>query len=83
MTAHALRVLLFERRIQLQQIADRLGVKRPFVSNVARGQRRTRYVQEAIADALGMPVDAIFPIVPEPLIGGQSAEQATHVSSVA
>ena len=62
MTTHQLRVRLFEQGIQLKDVAAELGVQRPFVSSVAHGRRRTRYVQEAIARRLGLDVGEIFPL---------------------
>lgn len=62
MTSHALRVLLLHRRITVADIARDLKVHRTFVSQIISGHRSTRYVQEAIAARLDMPVATLFPL---------------------
>jgi transcriptional regulator with XRE-family HTH domain len=42
-------------------IAEELGVAPQHISEVIRGERRSRRVEQAIADALEMPVDDVFP----------------------
>lgn len=75
MTAHELRTLLFSRGMELSTLANKLAVKRQFVSAVVSGARprpmgkggpRTRRVQEAIAQAVGLSPDTIFPITSAP-----------------
>jgi Ner family transcriptional regulator len=51
---------LRKRGSSLSQIAKDLGLKRATVSTVIRGGRSKR-VEQAIADALGKPVEEVFP----------------------
>ena len=41
-------------------LADRLGISRPYVTAMIDGRRNSSELQAAIADAFGVPVDAIF-----------------------
>jgi transcriptional regulator with XRE-family HTH domain len=42
-------------------LAAELDVAPQHVSEVIRGDRRSRRVEQAIADAIGMPVEQVFP----------------------
>ena len=57
----ARRDLLRERGISLSDIARDLGKNLSVVSRVTRGQRRSREIEEAIAQALGLSVREAFP----------------------
>ena len=46
---------------RLSDIARELGIKLPSVSQVIHGRRPSRRVSQAIADALGMPLEEVFP----------------------
>jgi transcriptional regulator with XRE-family HTH domain len=48
---------------QVQQIAlaEQLGVTQSHISQVLSGDRRSPRVEQAIADAFGMPVEEVFP----------------------
>jgi Ner family transcriptional regulator len=52
--------LILSGRNQLE-IAEELDVAPQHVSEVIRGDRRSRRVEQAIADAIGMPVGEVFP----------------------
>ena len=52
-----------------KQIAERLGVAEPHVSQVLHGKRRDRRVEVAIARMIGKPVDEVFPPKDEVLAG--------------
>ncbi len=49
------------RGVTQAQIAKRKGVSKQFVSQVISGIRRTAYIQDAIAEAVGEPVCELFP----------------------
>ncbi len=61
MKGQTIRALLLLRDIRLVDIARALGVARPTVSQVVRGVRKSRRIQEYIADLLDMPVEDIWP----------------------
>ena len=43
------------------EIARKLNVSRPMISNIIHGRGKSRIVQEAIAEIIGKPVDEIWP----------------------
>ena len=47
--------------VNVQQIADQLGVTHGFVSQVIHGVRSTKYVREAIAAAVNKSVHELWP----------------------
>jgi transcriptional regulator with XRE-family HTH domain len=51
--------LLLSGRSQME-IAEELGVVPQHVSEVIRGERRSKRVEQAIADALGLPIEEVF-----------------------
>jgi transcriptional regulator with XRE-family HTH domain len=55
-----IRAELVRKGITMQYIADRLRVRREFVSQVVAGRRSTPRVRRAIAKALGMPETSVF-----------------------
>ena len=57
----ARRALLRERGVSLSDIARDLGKNLSVVSRVNTGQRRSREIEAAIADSLGLPVAEAFP----------------------
>lgn len=46
--------------IKLKDIAESLGVSRPCVSIIISGRERSRRVEQAIADRLGLPYEALW-----------------------
>ena len=57
----ARRALLRERGVSLSDIARDLGKNLSVVSRVNTGQRRSREIEAAIAEGLGLPVLEAFP----------------------
>lgn len=57
----ARRTLLRERGVSLSDIARALGKDLSVVSRVNGGERRSREIERAIAERLGLPVDEAFP----------------------
>jgi transcriptional regulator with XRE-family HTH domain len=57
----ARRALLRERGISLSDIARELGKNLSVISRVNGGQRRSREIEGAIAQRLGLPVGDAFP----------------------
>lgn len=55
------RAELIRRGVQVKTIAAELGIKAPSVSQVISGRRRTPRIQQAIAKAIGKPVEEVFP----------------------
>lgn len=62
MKPNEIRGALVLRNITVTSIAKKIGAKRPNVSAVIAGNLQTVYVQEAIAAAIGKPVDEVFPV---------------------
>lgn len=50
---------------KMVRIARELGVSVSHVSLVVSGFRRNRRVEQAVADAIGKPLDGVFPPMPE------------------
>lgn len=61
MKPNEIRAALVLRGITVTSIADRVGAKRPNVSMVISGARPTQRIRAAIAEAIGKPVDKVFP----------------------
>lgn len=55
------KVALVRRQVSLAQIGAQLGVSRQFVSDIVRGNRRSERVETAVAEAIGKPVEKVFP----------------------
>lgn len=51
---------IFRRGVNLSAVARSLEVTPQHVSQVVSGDRRSKPVEQAVADALGMPVDDVF-----------------------
>jgi len=64
MQPYEIRSELVRRQVLLKDIAARLGIATPSVSQVIYGVRPTLRIQEAIADAIKIPVDDVFPKKP-------------------
>lgn len=60
MKPNEIRAALLLKNITLAEIAKQLGVHRPHISAVIYGNRPTRYVREAIAKAIDLPVEQVF-----------------------
>jgi len=56
-----IRVLLLRAGKTQGQIAKELGITRAFVNQVVLGVRHTSYIREAIAKAVGKPVEKLWP----------------------
>ena len=65
MKGYFIRQLLADRKIKVNDIAHGLGVSQAAVSRVIHGQTRSTRVQGAIAEAIGKPVEEVFPENPE------------------
>lgn len=52
---------LIKKQIQQRDIAAQLDLSPIQVSSVIRGERRSQRVEQAVADALGLPVEEVFP----------------------
>jgi transcriptional regulator with XRE-family HTH domain len=57
----ARRDLLRDRGISLSDVARDLGKNLSVISRVNRGQRRSRTIERAIAERLGLPLTEVFP----------------------
>ena len=55
-----IKVELLRKGVTLQAIADDLKVSQPHVSQVVWGKRRSPRVEQAVADAIGRPVNKVF-----------------------
>ena len=52
---------LKQRGIKVKSIATQLGVSGPAVSQVIHGKYSSSRVSQAIADAIGLPLEEVFP----------------------
>lgn len=59
LTRHERKDLLGHGRIK--EIAESLGVNASLVSRVVNGKGRSARVERAIADAIGLPIEKVFP----------------------
>ncbi|MBU1233299.1 MAG: hypothetical protein KKD01_01245 [Proteobacteria bacterium] len=50
-----------QNNVKVKDLADMFGLKLPSISAVIHGKRSTKYIQQAIADAIKMPVSNVFP----------------------
>lgn len=61
-----LRRIMQEKGIDGQQLADRMGVTKQYISNTIRGGSASIRMYEKMADALGVPLWMLFAPAPEP-----------------
>lgn len=61
MSPNEIRAELVRRGIERQQIAAQLGIAKAGVSQVISGVKKTPRVRHAIAEAIGMAVEQVFP----------------------
>ena len=61
MQPHEIRAALVLARVTITSIARDLGVKPPTVHAVITGKRPTPRIRQAIAEAIGRPVEEVFP----------------------
>jgi transcriptional regulator with XRE-family HTH domain len=50
-----------EHNLNIAKIARRLGVSRPYLSNVLHGRKKTKWARRAIAAACGLRPEQIWP----------------------
>lgn len=60
MTSWDRKAELVRNRVRQSDIAKRMDVSRAFVCDIVAGNRRNARVEQAIADAIGKPVDEVF-----------------------
>ncbi|MDR2549386.1 MAG: helix-turn-helix domain-containing protein [Desulfobulbus sp.] len=65
MTDKEIQAALRKARVTQLSIANMLKVKPPSVHNVISGKRSTPRIQQAIAFAIGRPVNEVFPVTKE------------------
>ena len=61
MKAYEIKYQLAKKGLTLSAIANQLGVKRQTVSLIANGRFSSRRISQAIADAMEMPLEEVFP----------------------
>ena len=61
MDALKIKHLLASKGHSVTSISNGLGIARPSVSQVIHGHRPSRRVSQAIADAIGLPLEDVFP----------------------
>lgn len=61
--------------IKQNKLADTVGISGPFLSNIEAGRKQPGpATTRALADAMGVPLDAItYPALTRPKIGGRAA----------
>ena len=60
MTPKQRKIALIEADVMMKEIARQLGVTGAHVSQVVAGDRRSVRVEQAVADAIGLPVEDVF-----------------------
>ena len=60
MRGNVVKVEILKRDLTQKELARRLGVSLPQISMVVNGKRTTRWIQQAIAEELGMNVEDLF-----------------------
>ena len=61
----------------LKDIADQLGVSLPSVSGIIHRKYPSRRISQAIADAIGLPLEEVFPKYSQsPQVGANDKEAA-------
>lgn len=65
MEANDIRAEMVRRKITVVSIAKKLGIAQPSVSQVISRKKHTSYVRQAIADAIELPVEEVFPVTKE------------------
>lgn len=60
MKPNEIRAALALKEIKIVDIARRISVARPSVSQVVSGNKRTPHIRQAIAETIGRPVDEVF-----------------------
>jgi lambda repressor-like predicted transcriptional regulator len=63
-TAKKIKHLMIEKGISGAEIARRAGVVRQAIYNVVAGSRKSPQLREAIAEALGVSTDSLWPTKP-------------------
>jgi transcriptional regulator with XRE-family HTH domain len=61
MEAKMIKMLLIAMGKTQTQIAEEIGVARPYINYVINGKRKTRRVREAIAQAIHQPYEQVWP----------------------
>ena len=65
MTIKEIKIAMIIKDITIAAIADSIGVHRPHVSMVVHGKLKTPRIQAAVAKAIGLTVEEVFPITKE------------------
>lgn len=60
MTPNSRKAALVERGITITSIAEELGVTVSHVAQVVRGEKESPRVEQAVANAIGKPVEEVF-----------------------
>lgn len=55
------KAMMVRRQVRQIDLAEELGVSQSSVSQALSGERRSARIEQAIAEALGMPVEDVFP----------------------
>jgi len=71
MDAFEIKALMTKCGVSQADIAKRLGITREYVRKVIHGERSTRRVRQAIADALRMPFEEVW---------GEKNERISYIS---
>jgi predicted transcriptional regulator len=61
MKANDIRAELVRRNISMVSVARSIGVSQPAVSQIISGKKTSSRIRQAIAKAIGKPVDEVFP----------------------
>jgi transcriptional regulator with XRE-family HTH domain len=55
-----IKILMMRAGVTQTKIAEQLGITVPFVNQIISGIRPTKYIREAIAEAVGKPVEKLW-----------------------
>ena len=65
MTTKEIKIAMIIKDVTTASIAESIGVHRPHVSMIIHGKLKTPRIPAAVAKAIGMPVEEVFPITEE------------------
>ena len=61
MDAILIKISLIKQGVSQAEIAEKIGVKQPSISQVIHRTARSRKIASAISEALGLPLASVFP----------------------
>ncbi len=76
-----IKIELIRRNLSQTVLARRIGTSLPNINMIIRGKRKTRWIRDAIARELSMPVERLFSLRPPPSPGSIPCKRPEHISA--